>query len=320
MPYGRRTYRKRRTTRKPVKRRSFRRRTSRKPTVRTLARRVTTLARQQTENIRTTWSRNPLSIQTAATSGKAYVCPIPYSGCDFQDTLFPSTDAVGWSDNLGLASQPIFRKAPMFGYSEAAMHSPMARHMGGHIKYEIISTEPSMTKVTLALIQPRKSMADQLTEDRRLKAQNSSTTAPGSGGVLDNEFDWVANTSGSTYFGATFNKKYWQVHYQREMTFGVPGGGDFSGVPGITLPIPNQNGLTASGTIKLPAGGQIKNVKFKNQPTTPERQYNPWTEPGITDERNENTCYLVAIQNGVSADLEQITMSFIVNDYYKVPI
>lgn len=124
MPYGRRTYRKRRTTRKPVKRRSFRRRTTRKPTVRTLARRVTTLARQQTENIRTTWTRFPLSIQTAASSGKAYVCPIPYSGCDFQDTLFPSTDSVGWSDNLGLASQPIFRKTPMLVFRKPPCIAP----------------------------------------------------------------------------------------------------------------------------------------------------------------------------------------------------
>jgi len=97
-------------------------------------------------------------------------------------------------------------------------------------------------------------------------------------------------------------------------------GGDFTGVPGITLPIPNQNGLTGSGTTKLPPGGMIRNVSYKNQNTDPARQYNPWYEPGLVDERNENTCYLIAIQNGISGDLEQIKMSFIVTDHYTVSI
>lgn len=323
MAYGKYPRKRMRRTRRPAKRRTVGRRPRRGPTVRTLAKRISTLSRTQTEQVRTSWSRQPLSIQSATTSGLVYMCPIPYSGCDMQNTFFPGASGPqGWSDNLGLAAQPIFEKKPLFGYSEAAMNSPNAKHTGGYLKYQIISNEPSLSKVTLALVQPHKHCADQLTVDRSLNGQSSSSTAPGSLARFSPTFDWVANTAGDTYFGATINRKFWKVLYQREMTFGVPPsqGGDFTGVPGITLPIPNQNGLTCSGTIKLPAGGMIRNVSYKNQNTDPARQYNPWYEPGLVDERNENTCYLIAIQNGISGDLEQIKMSFIVNDHYTVSI
>ena len=47
----------------------------------------------------------------------------------------------------------------------------------------------------------------------------------------------------------------------------------------------------------------IRNVSYKG--TGLAHQYNPWAEPGLVDERDENTCYLIVIQNGVSGDLEQ---------------
>lgn len=80
---------------------------------------------------------------------------------------------------------------------------------------------------------------------------------------------------------------------------------------------PLNNALVAAGTIRLPAGGEIKAVGYQTQEnespaTALEQQY--------LDQRCENSCYLVAIQNDVQADAQNIQLGFVVTDYYKVVV
>ena len=41
---------------------------------------------------------------------------------------------------------------------------------------------------------------------------------------------------------------------------------------------------------------------------------------GYVDEKNEKLQYLVVVNNGVSADLENVNLSLLVNDYYKMTV
>ncbi len=82
--------------------------------------------------------------------------------------------------------------------------------------------------------------------------------------------------------------------------------------------------MIATGSIKLKAGGVIK--CFNNQALdvagANDRGFKPVnaSQIGYIDERNENTQYLVIINNGVSADLETVNLSLLCKDYYKVVV
>jgi len=325
MPIKRRSYgRKRRTT---AKARRPRRTAPRSRALSALTRRVNKITRENTEKIVTTWSRNQLPIQTVGTSGMPYVCPIPYNAMDPNDTQAPGTGVTTqWRDILGLAVQPYFTKSFQFGHSASAVDSNQLRHTGGTLKWQMSSTEPDYTKVTLALIRPKKAVADQLTADRGLLGNGTIPYGPtgtgGNFGVNVGEDYAVHKAQGgssqtgtpATYFGTTFNRKYWDVLYQREVAFGHPGAQGFAGNTSANNSSPANNAIIHTGTIKLPAGGQIKSVSRSVD------QSDEAVQLGLLDQRNENACYLVAIQNGVTADLEEITMGFIVMDYYTATI
>lgn len=324
MPRRARTFRRKRTlSRKNI----YKRKSSgaQAKQIATLARSVRKINRENTEKVVTTWSRSQLSIQTLATSGYPYVCPIPYNCMDPNDTQAPGTGVTTkWRDNLAIAAQPYFTKQLQFGHSASALNSNRMVHTGGTLKWQMASTEPDYSKVTLALLRPKKAVADQLTADRQLLGDGSVPYGPkgssGQGGLNIGE-DYsvhLANLSASdapaTYFGTTFNRKYWDVLYQREVAFGHPNAQGFTQNVNANNASPANNATIATGTIKIPAGGNITSVSRSSSDTDEAMQL------GLLDQRNENALYLVAIQNGVSADLEQITMAFIVMDYYKATV
>jgi len=311
-----------------LKRRSSARRgrTTSTRTLSTLTRKVNRLTRDNTEKIVTTWSRAQLPIQTLTSSGYPYICPVPYNPMDPNDKQDPGGGSTTrWRDILGLAVEPYFTKSFQFGHSAAALNTNHLRHTGGTLKWQMASSEPDYTKVTLALIRPKKSVADQLTADRALLGPGTIPYGPSGATpnpplrVGEDYSVWKAggsSTTGtpSTYFGTTFNRKYWDVLYQREMAFGHPGAQGFAGNTSANNSSPMNNAIVHTGTIKLPAGGNIRSVS---------RTVSDTDEAvclGLLDQRNENACYLVAIQNGVTADLEEITMGFIVLDYYQATI
>lgn len=324
--YSRKT---RRRSRSVKLRRSYLRSgsSSNRRAISTLTRKVNKITRENTEKIVTTWSRSQLPIQTLATSGYPYVCPIPYNPMDPLDTQNPGQGiTTQWRDNLAISVQPYFTKEFQFGHSAAALNSNHLRHTGGTLKWQMSSSEPDYSKVTLALIRPKKAVADQLTADRELLGDGDVPYGPtgssGHGGINLGEDYAVhlaagaSSTTGTptTYFGCTINRKYWDVLYQRELSFGHPGAQGFAQNANANNSSPANNAIVHTGTIKLPAGGDIRSVSRSVSETDEAVQL------GLLDQRNENSLYLIAIQNGVTADLEEITMGFIVMDYYSATI
>lgn len=285
-----------------------------------LSTQISKMNREQTDRIRTTWQRNNLPIGTFGAIATPYVCPIPYALCDPLGSS-PVPNAALWADNRVIASQPTFSKRLVFGHSESSENSNKIYHTGGRLRYTVYTTEPSYTKLTIALIRPKKKQADQLSIDRGLKGASGLNQA-GSDSRLYDDIDYtVHNGAGGpndTWYGAEINRKYWDVLYSREIGLETPKNLNAS-LFARTTPItkPNNNSLVATGSIKLPAAGEIKAV---GQLTSQNESPATAMEVQYLDQRNENSLYLVAINNDLQIDGENISMGFVVTDYYKAVV
>lgn len=327
MPYGRRTYRKRRT--RPYRKRgrlapkSIRRRTGARAQSRqilSLSRRVRAVTKNNYEMVSTQYQRNMLPIGNAGATYTAYVCPLPYAPCDVFGTS-PVPYAQRFGDNRSIASQPFMQKQPVFGSSQAARNSNLMYHSGSTLKWVMQSTEPSLSKITLMLIKPKKAIADSLTVDRQLDGIASGGTAPGTAAELTKDIDFThftasAGLSTGSIFGGKMNPKYWNTLYRREVTLGSLDGTSINTNVTGSNTSPAQNALTAAGTIKIPAGGKILSSGELTQMVA-STATNAW-EYQVVDQKNENCCYLVALLNDTTSDLEQIKLGFQVVDRYKV--
>jgi hypothetical protein len=107
-------------------------------------------------------------------------------------------------------------------------------------------------------------MADQLTFDRKLEQGTLLNSDAGFASFLQEDIDYVVHgegVQGGTTFGAQINRKYWDVLYSREITMRrlLAGAQDAQQIFNYNAPgDPSRTGLTARGTIKLPASGMIK--------------------------------------------------------------
>lgn len=322
MPYGRRRTwtRRKRTTRRTLAPKSIKRRTSARSQskqILSLSRRLKRVSRNTYENCTLYWQRDTLPIATAAGTDPAYVCPIPYAPCDPNETS-PIAGSERFADNRQIASQQFFTKRWMFGRSNNVDESGTYFHTGSILRYQILTTEPSYTKVTIALVRPKKHLADQLTLDRSLKG-TAAANAAGSAAAIAEDIDYHSHdgspTSGGTLFGTRFNHKYWDILYKREVALSVPGGTSFNNKASGQVTDPANNALVASGTIKIPAGGICQGAGKDTQlvePTTTSA-----AEMQFVDQKNEKSCYLVAILNDATVDLETVSMGFVVEDRYK---
>lgn len=285
-----------------------------------LSRQVTNINREQTDSIRTCWQRNNLPIGSGGAVATPYICPLPYALCDPLGAS-PVPNAQVWSDNRVIAAQPTFSKRLVFGYAEAAAGSNKIYHTGGRLRYTLYTTEPSYTKVTLCLIRAKKNQADQLVTDRNLKGKTTGNQ-PGSAARIFDDVDYtVHNGAGGSYdtwYGAEINRKYWDVLYSREIALATPKDLSASSVQRVT-PVVNgkNNTLVATGSIKLPAAGVVTAVGYattqnESPATAMEQQY--------LDQRNEDSLYLVAINNDLQIDTQNVSMGFVVTDYYKAVV
>lgn len=316
----------RRPTRKPkvLRKKNIARRTGAKAQskqIMALSKQVNSLTKRSYNSCSTKWIRNNLTVETVSGAGYAYVCPIPYAPCN------PAGAATGslptpFTDNLSLAAQPTYTKKIIFGISQEAQTSNEIYHTGGRIKYQLINSEPSLTKLGLFLIRPKRKLADQLIKDRLLKQGSALNPTLGFAGFLNQGLDYEVHngTGGSenTMFGSQINPKYWDVLYKREITFGHAGASAITGNVNPANTAPANNSIMASGSIRLPAGGVIRNSAVASQ-TGPRPEATGW-EVEYGDQTNENSCYLVCINNGALADGQTVTLGFMVTDYYKVAV
>ena len=337
MPYGRRrptlkrrrtTYRKRTLSRKNIKRRTGARAQSSQ--IATLSRAVAKINREQHETIRTVWQRNKLPVETVATPGFPYMCPIPRNAMDFNDKFDPGSGmTTKWTDTLSVASQPYFTKDQIFGCSDAALNTGTLTHTGGHLKYQLSCEDDGMTKATIAVIQPKKWCADMKTIDNGLRARTTPPLGPdanaSSGAPLILGTDYVVHSgegsadAGDTFFGCTFNKKYWNVLYQRECTFGHIGATGIANNASANNANPANNALVKSGTIKIPGMGVIRSsANHREMEQTPAVQNA--LELGLYDERNEDALFFVVISSGVTIDNDGLYLGLLGTDYYRAVV
>lgn len=285
-----------------------------------LSKTVNTLTKTTYDNVRTRWQRNNLPIEKAG-STLPLIIPIPYAMCD-PLAQGPMAQRL-WSDNNQNASQPTYNKNIVFGRSSASVQSNQAHHTGGVIKYQCVCKEPdNLVKLSMFLISPKKKLADQLIKDRQFK-DTGLTSYPGASSRLEPELDFTTHNgtggSNNSWFGAEINSKYWTTHYKREITFNTPGSTQFSTTTTGANTNPANNARTASGTIRIPAGGTLMGAQIANQTTTSNKSSKAM-EVCYPDQANEHGCYLVVIGNGSSADLETVDLGMLVLDYYKVEV
>ena len=287
-----------------------------------LSKQVSSLTKRSYVSVTTKWIRNNLSVDqlTAPTESFAYVCPMPFapnnpagSNTGANPTLF--------TDNLGLQQ---YGKQIIFGVSQEAQTSNEIHHTGGRIKWQMISSEPSFSKYGLFLIQPRKRLADQLVKDRLLKSGTVLDGTAGRAGFLSDQLDYVVhNGSGgsvNTCFGSQINPKYWNVIASKQIAFSHPNASNISGNVNPANTNPMRNSITCSGSFKLPPGGMLKNSAVSSQTGPALAASATGWEVEYGDQTNENSCYLVCIGDGASADSETVTLGFMVTDYYKVSV
>lgn len=310
---------------KVLRKRNVQRRTSAKAQSRqimALSRSVSSITRKQFARVHTTWQRNMLAVEGTTGGIQAYVCPLPYAPGNPVGASQPGGQ-VTWTDNLSLAAQATFSKKAVFGVAREAATSNEIYHTGGCLKWQMVTNEPTFSKYYLFLIKPKPGMADQLVKDRQFKQGTVLNSTLGAAASLTQDLDYVVHEeglTGGTLFGAQMNPKYWSVLYQREITLGrnEAGAQDAEQIFNYNAPgDPGRTGLTARGTIKLPAGGMLKNASVASQSGTGNTSQATSWEVGYGDQENEGGCFLVCINNGVSVDGQVCKLGFIVHDYYK---
>lgn len=286
-----------------------------------LSRQLNSMSRKQFAKVHTVWQRNMLTVDNTLGGLQCYVCPIPHAPCNPAGASQPGGQVV-WTDNLSLASQSTFTKRAIFGVAREAATSNEIYHTGGCIKWQMVSDEVSFSKYYLFLIRPKKLMADQLVKDRALKQGTALNPTLGKAAFLTPDLDYVCHTegTGTTVFGAQINRKYWDVLYSKEVTFGRNEAGSSSATQIFNYNAPGNaatTALTARGTIKIPAGGMIKNASVASQTGGGNASQATSWEVGYGDQENESGCFLVCVNNGASVDGQFSKLGFIAHDYYK---
>ena len=308
---------------KVLKRKNVKRKTGAKAQskqIMALSKQVTSLTKSNYETVMTVWSRNNLSVDKTLAGVSAYICPMPKSMCNcFGQTTLATigiTDKrLKFSDNLGIAAQPFYQKKPCFNSSNAARNSHEANHMGGTLKWRLISDEPSFSTYDVFLISPKSRQADQLTTDRLFKDQTGAVEAGKNSKLVENT-DFITHPE---IFGSQLNLKYWTVDAHRRCNFSSPTASSFTNKATSANTSPRNNAIIQEGTFRLKPGGVLRCAQVQGNNTI---QNNPISasQLGYLDEKNEKLQYLVIINNGVSADLETVNLSLLVRDYYKVVV
>lgn len=286
-----------------------------------LSKQIGSLTKSNYETVQTVWSRNNLSVDRTIGGVAAYVCPIPKSMCNCfnQNTLDTNGLAdqrLKWADNLVIAAQTYYQKAPIFSSSAAARNSPEATHLGGILKLRLISEEPSFSTYDVFLISPKSRQADQLITDRQLKGMTGGHN-PGSAGNLVDRTDYVTHPE---VMGSQINKKFWNIDAYKRCNFSHPGGSNLATNVNPSNTNPRNNSVIQEISFKTKPGGVIRCM---NQQTYDANLMNypvSASQIGYVDEKNEKCQFLVIINNGVSTDLETVNLSILCKDYYKMVV
>lgn len=293
-----------------------------------LSTQVSRLTKSNYESGSLVWIRSKLPIDSLTGGIQAYVCPVPITPGNpfYQDVYGAATGSgarVRWADSLHLggASTSFMEKFPLFGFSEQARNSHEWNHTGGTLKYRIESSEPSFSTYSLFLVRAKSRQSDQLVSDRGLK-NTVGTSYPGSAAALSELDDFVTHPQ---LMGTDLNTKYWSIISKRSINFGHPGSTGISTNVNPANTNARNNAVVVEGTIRLPKGGVIRSTA-KALTTTGGvgGTINPSplnaSQVGFLDEDNSKTCYLIIVNNGVSADLESVSMSLLVKDHYKIAV
>lgn len=283
---------------------------------------VSKITKRQYESVMLGWIRPKATIDTTVGGIGAYILPVPITPNNpYSQTSGVSSDQLKWSDNRGISSANYFTKSGVFGCSESARNSPEWIHTGSTMKWRLETTEPTFSTYSLFLIQARSRQADQLISDRALKNSTTSSYA-GSGGTLREGVDYITHPQ---LMGTMINKKYWKILHTRQINFSVPGATNLEANLDLGGGANTRNNtVIKEGTFKIPAGGSIKcfNVMPYVSESSPALGRKPANacQLGYLDEDTSKTCYLVCVNNGVSAEGEFCSLSTMTLDHYKAVV
>lgn len=284
---------------------------------------VSKINKQQYESVMLAWQRPTAIIDTTLGGTNAYICPIPITPNNpFSQQTPEVTTPLRWSDNRVASGAAYFTKSMVFGASSAARSSPEWIHTGSTVKWRLQTNEPTFSTYSLYLIQAKTKQADQLISDRQFKNSTTLGVYPGSAAALNEGNDYISHID---QFGCMINKKYWKVLGQRQINFSAPGVTNLEANADLAGGANTRNNLVIKeGTFKVPAGGSIKcfnTMPFEN-PSSPALGRKPANAAtmGFIDEDNSKTCYLVCVNNGVSADAESAKLSMLTLDHYKAVV
>ncbi len=284
----------------------------------TLARKVRLLNKNTFIPFQMQWGRQQLSCQTLATAGIPYVCPLVRMPCNptAQGPIGP--DIQQWRDSLALAAQPTFQKHYIFNIADEVTRANTVYHTGSILKYQVSTTEPGFEKLTLMVVQPQPKTAAQTIADNALDGDGNVPYGPKDGATnfkLNQDYCLQDGTGASgapsNFFGVMVNYRRWKVLYKREICLGHPGATNTASNANPANTNPGNNSLTARGTIKLPGMGRLQSVS-RNQIAESNA-----VDQGILDQAKRDNLYLVAISSGVSADNEQLFLSWNCVDSYR---
>lgn len=287
----------------------------------TLSKQVSNLTKQTRTKFNTTWELPATAIDSVSTGGNMYICHVPYAPCDpYRESTTNLANA--WSDNAIIPGPNAFQKNVLFQAPEHIKFAQKIYHTGSVIKYQVTTNEFDYTKITLALLRPKKNQASQIVIDRKLWGG----LVPGTQAKLEKETDYITHTGASSFsgtptdttFGLLWNLKNFDVLYSREMAFSHPGAGGAQGNVSSANTNPQNNAFIHTGTIRMPKGGLCMNKSIQEVDPLPLNKNQVVNALGtcVLDQRPENCCFLVAFSNGASIDSQTIQLSARVVDSY----
>lgn len=309
---------------KALKGRNIRRRTgarAQSKQIAALSTQVAKLSKQTVCRFALAWQKKNESVEPVSSSigNQAYILPVPTGPCDpFVSSTTNPQGANTWTDNRYGQNQTTYRKVPIFGIPTQVKSAKHIQHMGSKLMWQLTSTENDFSKLTIALIKPKRKYADQLTIDRLLVTGN----VPGELATISTNLDFMAFDGGAgstgqesvTMHSVVFDRTKWDVIHKREVAFSHPGATQISGNVNPANTRPKNNAIIKTGTFYVP---KAKNV-VRNVSKRVDGSQNPVNAigTGVLDESNEDRCYLVVIGNGNRVDAATISLSCITYDYY----
>lgn len=251
-----------------------------------------------------TWARAAAPIcplvaadSTNASAAFVYICPIPSSSSETEDTFSDNMWTYG-ATTPSMAQK--FTKTPLWSMPRDTIDKADIRHTGSVITYRLMGALVNVQRTfKVLLISPGHAFADQLIDKRHMKELAAAAgSVPGSASILANGYDFTYNPPDSLVGtpkrilrGWTMNKRMWNVHYENTITLGQPETTGSSRTVSIEK-------MVGTGFIKVPGKGRSQRIwqtDLHHDPGDDVEPREPVQETKYINQQNEKAMFLVVM-------------------------